>query len=417
MRPIRFCLLSTFYPPWSFGGDGVQVERLAHALGDAGHEVTVVHSPLVHRLMNGSLEHAPRTHLQVEVVALEESLPSLARTYLTGRPRRARGQIERVLKRGFDVIHFHNPSLLGAPGVLEMGDALKLYTAHEQWLLCPGHTLLRAGGRVCEDPPCATCELVHKRPPQLWRHTGMLERGLRHLDFLIAPSRAQAQLHGSLAGTVPIEVIEHFVPDPGGPNGDAAARAPYFLYAGRLERVKGVESLIDSFERSAPADLVIAGNGGRARRLRRRARASSRIHFEGWVDPDRLDALYRGALAVVVPSIGHESFGLVTVEAFARGIPAVVNRLGALAELADETGAALSFDTPAELDAALERLACDTALRDALGARAREVYMERFTADRHLARYLSMVEQLARERGDDELAARAQAREPSAAGR
>ena len=93
------------------------------------------------------------------------------RTYLTGRPRRARGQIERVLKRGFDVIHFHNPSLLGAPGVLEMGDALKLYTAHEQWLLCPGHTLLRAGGRVCEDPPCATCELVHTPPaPALAAH-------------------------------------------------------------------------------------------------------------------------------------------------------------------------------------------------------------------------------------------------------
>ena len=75
----RFCLLSTFYPPWNFGGDGVQVERLAHALGDAGHDVTVVHSPLVHRLMNGSLEHAPREHPRVEVVALEESLPSLAR--------------------------------------------------------------------------------------------------------------------------------------------------------------------------------------------------------------------------------------------------------------------------------------------------------------------------------------------------
>ena len=133
-----------------------------------------------------------------------------------------------------------------------MGDALKLYTAHEQWLLCPGHTLLRAGGRVCEDPPCATCELVHKRPPQPWRHTGLLARGLEHLDFLIAPSRAQAQLHSGLAGTVPIEVIEHFVPDPGEPNGAAAARAPYFLYAGRLERVKGVESLIDSFKRSAP---------------------------------------------------------------------------------------------------------------------------------------------------------------------
>ena len=33
VRPLRFCLLSTFYPPWNFGGDGIHVqrlERLAH---------------------------------------------------------------------------------------------------------------------------------------------------------------------------------------------------------------------------------------------------------------------------------------------------------------------------------------------------------------------------------------------------
>lgn len=392
---LRFCLLSTFYPPWNFGGDGVQVERLAHALGDAGHEVTVVHSPLVHRVMNGSLEHAPREHPRVEVVGLKESVPSLAGTYLTGRPRRARGQIERVLQREFDVIHFHNPSLLGAPAVLAMGDALKLYTAHEQWLLCPGHTLLRAGGRVCESPPCATCELVHKRPPQPWRRSGLLAEGLRHLDYLIAPSRAQAQLHSGLAGTVPIEVIEHFVPDPGGPDGAAAAGSPYFLYAGRLERVKGVESLIDSFKRSAPADLVIAGNGGRRRRLHRRARGWPHIRFEGWVEPARLDGLYRGALAVVVPSIGHESFGLVTAEAFARGVPAVVNRLGALAELADESGAAIAYSGERELDEALARLAGDPALRAELGRRARAAYLDRFTPERHLEHYLGLIERAA----------------------
>lgn len=390
---LRFCLLSTFYPPWNFGGDGVQVERLAHALGDAGHEVTVLHSPLVHRLMNGSLEHEPREHPRVEVVALEESVPSLAGVYLNGRPHRGRTQIAQVLKRGFDVIHFHNPSLLGAPAVLEMGDALKLYTAHEQWLLCPGHTLLRSGGRVCEDPPCATCELVHKRPPQPWRHTGRLARGLEHVDYLIAPSRTQAHLHRGL--TVPIEVIEHFVPDPGERDGSAATGAPYFLYAGRLERVKGVESLIDSFKRYAPADLVIAGNGGRARRLRRRARGAPQIRFEGWVDPDRLDALYRGALAVVVPSIGHESFGLVTAEAFARGVPAVVNRLGALAELADETGAAIAYSGERELDEALARLAGDPALRAELGQRARAAYVDRFTPERHLEHYLGLIERAA----------------------
>jgi hypothetical protein len=33
---LRFCMLATFYPPFSFGGDAIQVERLAAALAERG---------------------------------------------------------------------------------------------------------------------------------------------------------------------------------------------------------------------------------------------------------------------------------------------------------------------------------------------------------------------------------------------
>ena len=421
MRPIRFCLLTTFYPPWHFGGDAIHVARLARVLVDGGHEVTVVHSPRAHRMLARDRPEPLAPQQGVTVVALDESVGSLVGNYLTGRPVRARGQLERLLGPGFDVLHFHNPSLLGAPALLGMGDAIKLYTAHEQWLLCPSHVLWRRSRGVCQDPPCRSCELTHLRPPQLWRRSGLLARSVGQLDALIAPSRASAELHRRFQAQTRVEVLEHFVPDPAATPvaGDAQDRPsrPYFLYAGRLEPIKGVRTLIEAFRRRRSEDLVIAGDGGLVRSLRRAAADLPHVRFTGWLARPQLDFLQRDALAVLVPTLGHEAFGLAAVEGFAHGTPAIVHRFGALAELADSTGAALSFDTPAELDAALERLACDTALRDALGARAREVYMERFTADRHLARYLSMVEQLARERGDDELAARAQAREPSAAGR
>ena len=42
-RPLRFAFLTTFYPPYNFGGDGIGIERLAHGLVRAGHEVTVIH--------------------------------------------------------------------------------------------------------------------------------------------------------------------------------------------------------------------------------------------------------------------------------------------------------------------------------------------------------------------------------------
>ena len=38
-RPLSFLHLTTFYPPYSFGGDAMYIYRLAHALGDGGHHV------------------------------------------------------------------------------------------------------------------------------------------------------------------------------------------------------------------------------------------------------------------------------------------------------------------------------------------------------------------------------------------
>ena len=42
-RPLNFLHVTTFYPPYSFGGDAMYIHRLAHALGDEGHRVDVIH--------------------------------------------------------------------------------------------------------------------------------------------------------------------------------------------------------------------------------------------------------------------------------------------------------------------------------------------------------------------------------------
>ena len=43
MTPLRICFVTTFYPPFNFGGDGIQVQRLARGVARLGHDVTVVH--------------------------------------------------------------------------------------------------------------------------------------------------------------------------------------------------------------------------------------------------------------------------------------------------------------------------------------------------------------------------------------
>ena len=394
---LRFCLLTTFYPPWNFGGDGIQVQRLAHALADRGHRVTVVCAPKVHRILMGGRPPEPRPYPGVEIVRLDDGLLSLTGIYLSGRPLRSRRRLERMLNDNFDVIHFHNPSLLGAPALLGIGSGVKLYTAHEQWLLCPSHVLWRRSGTVCENPQCLGCEITHRRPPQLWRRTSLLRRSLSDLDALIFPSRTSAELHARFGPLVRTEVINHFVPEPEPEPGAGTAfvpERPYFLYCGRLEPIKGVETLIEAFRRRRSEDLVIAGEGGLGRRLRRAAADLPHVHFTGRLSAAELTTLYREAIAVLVPTLGHEVLPLVPLEAFRTGTPTIVHGFGVLEELIADTGAGISYRSPQELDAALERLASDERLRADLGQRGLAAFRERYSVDVHMDRYLSLISEL-----------------------
>lgn len=401
-------MVTTFYPPANFGGDGLQVQRIVRALAKRGHEVTVVHAVDAYRTLSTEPVNETADEPGVTVVPIETRAGALAplATHLTGRPLLSRRPLAKALHGPFDVLHFHNASLIGGPAVLGMGQAaVRVYTAHEQWLVCPTHVLWKSNREVCEKPTCIRCSLSYRRPPQLWRSGNLLDKGMTELDALIVPSGTSARLHERFAGTVRIEQIPHFVPDPH-PTPPLVHRRPYFLFVGRHERIKGLDRLIEAFRRRSSEDLLIAGDGPERASLERSAAGLSNVRFLGWQSPAALDALYRGALAVVVPTRGHESFGLVAVEAFARSTPAIVHDFGALAELAHEAGG-VTFRTDHELDAALDRIASSPQLREELGQRGRQAYEQSWTVDAHLNRYLGLVAELASRRGHDELAAAA----------
>jgi glycosyltransferase involved in cell wall biosynthesis len=407
VRALRFCMLTTFYPPWSFGGDANYVQRLAHALVERGHEVTVVHSLEAYQALAPGREMPEGRDLRLRVISVDagwQKLSPLA-TYLTGRPLLTRRTLAKVLSSEFDVLHFHNPSLLGGPALLQMGSAVKLYTLHEQWLVCPTHVLWKYQRRVCEKPTCIRCALSYRRPPQLWRHTDLLQRSLAHVDALIAPSRTTARLHQRFASIVRIEHIPYFLAEPPVEKAsDEFSKRPYFLFVGRLEAIKGLDVLVEAFRRRRSEDLLVAGTGSRERLLHRAAADLPHVRFLGRIPSDRLGPLYRGALALIVPTLGHESFPLVLLESFARGTGAIVHRMGALAEMAEETGAALTYETDDGLLKALDAVASSPTLRQDLGHRARSAYLRSWTPEVHLTRYFQLIADVAYGRGDQELA-------------
>jgi len=404
-RPLRFCFLSIFYPPYSFGGDAIFVSRLANALAARGHEVDVIHCVDSYKtLAKLEPETAFANHPNVTVHPLRSRLgilsPLIAQQ--TGNPWPKTSKILEVFySKKFDVLHYHNISLFG-PGVLRLEpdyrDYIKLYTAHEHWLVCPMHVLWKNNERVCEKPECLRCTLNFRRPPQLWRYTRLLEECETLVDAFISPSFFTRRMHQQRGFAPAMTVLPHFVPEPavGSPHGKPPLGRPYFLYVGRLEKIKGVEALLAAFREYARADLLIAGTGTMEAELRSQAEGMSNIRFLGTLSQEALAEYYRGAIAVLVPSAGYEVLGLIILEALLHRTPVIAHDLGALSEVVEQSQGGLLYRDQTELLAAMERLQNDAELGRRIGERGYQAYTERWTEQAHLGAYFQLLEDTAR---------------------
>lgn len=403
MKPLRFCMVTTFYPPYGFGGDAIAVQNLARALVRGGHSVTVVHDVDAFSMLGGkAVCFHPEEGLQpdgVHVVPLRTATPTLSAlaTHQTGGPALKRAVLRRVLARGFDVIHFHNVSLIGGPGVLQYGSGVKLYSAHEHWLVCPTHVLWKNGREPCSRPACLQCVLRARRPLQLWRYTGHLRRQGAHIDAFLAMSEFSRAKHRELGLAYDMTVLSPLVPDVERDAGPRPHAGPYFLFSGRLEPMKGLADVVPLFaepETGSGADLVVAGAGSQRDALERLAGGNPRVRFLGQVDASDLAKLYQHAVATVSPSIGFETFGLSIVESFRAGTPVIARRIGPFPELVEGAAGGVLFSTQAELRAALTEMAQDSSLRAHLGMSARAAFLDSWVDTVSLPHYLSLVEQL-----------------------
>lgn len=413
---LRFCHLSTFYPPFGFGGDAVQVQCLATALARHGHKVRVVHNSEAYRMLGGEPASSGASDPSgVEVIAVPSgplAKVATAGTYATGSTFGYRRRLEE-LTSGWDVVHLHNPSLLGGPGAFGMGGkrAVRLYTTYEHWLVCPTHVLFRFGREPCEKRTCWRCSVSYGRPPQPWRSTGLMTRAVARLDVVLAPSHFTAGIHRAAFPETRVEVLRPpVVAAPSVESRTAGKRPgrPLFVFAGRLEPIKGADRLTRAFSGVRGADLVIAGTGSQEPTLRALAELDPNIRMAGHLGREDVLDLISSATAVVVPSVGYETFGGVAAEAMLLGTPVVVRELGPLPELV-ENGGGLLFDDDRSMVDALQSLVDEPSLGTRLGEEARQTAARRFSEASYFHRYYEVIADVAEERGLFEVARRARA--------
>ncbi len=399
---MRFCMVTTFYPPYHFGGDAIFVQALARALVLEGHHVEVVHCEDAYRLRGREQVAVQEKHDGIVVHRLRNPVGMLSPliTHQIGRPGIKASQLRTFFDREFDVVNFHNISLIGGPGVLQMSRAaVTLYTVHEHWLLCPMHTFWKNHSKPCDSPQCIRCCVRSGIPPQFWRYTSLIDQSLANVDAILSPSQYTAERHKALNHPPPIHVLPTFSRLDPKLNGSVPLQERcYFLYVGRITASKGIATLLDEFAKLSEYDLLIVGDGDLLPTLQVQYAGHRHIQFLGPLPQEQLGPLYQKAIALVLPSLAPEVFPLTILEAFACSTPAIVHNAGGSREAIDKTGGGFVYDSREELHHALAKLANDPTLRETLGQRARAGYTQYYTPATYVRQYLNLIQAIAKKK-------------------
>lgn len=228
-------------------------------------------------------------------------------------------------------------------------------------------------------------------------------RYYRDIDLLVPTTQAQAS-HLAVQGVAATDLrpIPNFSALEPVAAVNRPAAAPWTLKTvGRFVPKKGFAALLDAFATlcasGLEAQLVIGGDGPEAASLKARSRTlgvGPRVTWAGWVD-DVADFLADAQL-FVLPS-HDEPFGIVLLEAMARGVPIVTTPTAGPREILDSDSATFSAsdDGPA-LAVALAAALADYTASLARATVALQRFRTHYSAAVVTARYLEVYAELAR---------------------
>jgi glycosyltransferase involved in cell wall biosynthesis len=417
---MRVTLVTHHYPPNRVGGVELITEKYARWLRKAGHQVEIVCIEEIQAESSLRVETESREGITVHRLSVDLASVLLPVRWYFKNDVVGRWFEGYLTDSGPDLVHIQSCYLLSA-SVVEVACRAGLATVlslHDYWFVCPRVVLRHPNGERCSGSvgvaECVWCLNTERRryrlPDQVtggwlgnvaakvidspgipsplgWGRMAAairerrqyLAQVLRMPEVIVTQARLvqdmllQDGFEQSRVRLVPYGLDlggwQHLSPIPS----QAGLR---FGYLGQIRPFKGVHVLIEAFNRvhargSVPSLRVYGdwdGSPRYAKKLCRLARGNPAVLFMGRYDNRQIEDILREIDVLVVPSMWYETGPLVTMEAFAAGVPVVATDIPNMKYQVERNVNGLLFepDDVEDLTAQLQTLVDNPALVDRL---------------------------------------------------
>lgn len=259
---------------------------------------------------------------------------------------------------------------------------------------CPGSSCIR-NGEICES--CITknsfsdalkygCYRNSKLQTIILCAAMRLHRMLGSFDrvdcYTVPSGFNKSKLNGIVKDEKKIVVLNPTIPDEHTDITNASDRK-YYVYAARLEKLKGIDVAVKAFEK-LDYPLMVLGTGNMEEEMKQYVREHnlSNIDFVGFCDRNKMREIFCNAKALLYPTQWYEGIPLTLLESFSLGTPVIGSNIGNVGDCVRDgiNGVTFQYDDPDALAGAVMKMESPEMLDRTIKG-ARQIYEENYSPD------------------------------------
>lgn len=369
------------------GGEDTVVENESNMLRENGHDV------VFYTRHNNEIKNR---NVLDKIKLFFESIFSI-KTYR---------EVKKIIKKeNIDIVHVHNTLPLISPAVYYAAFKSKVpvvQTIHNFRLLCPGATLTR-NGKICED--CMHDGLCSALKHKCYRNSFFqtlsmvvslkvhrILKTYQKIDGYIALTQFNKnKLLNLVKDKDKVYVKPNFVKCTDSKKYQKRETENYFVFIGRLDKLKGIDLIVESWIDIKDVELIVIGDGPLKKELETYVKKNNiaNIKLLGFMKREEAFEIIKRSKAIIMASQWYEGFPMTIVESFSLGVPVIAGNIGNLGAIIthNKNGVLFEHDSKKDLKNKINMLINNKDLNETLNEGAFKTFVENYD-DKINYRYL-----------------------------